>query len=104
MHQIYRCNNLIEPMAKSKSGEKTFEYFYSRLRSMLVFSTNLNYSNILVVINNSVQFFLLYNFIVNQSHEAWALALAFQHEKEFLESLFYDKIKMIDDLNFFSND
>ncbi|RNA00142.1 hypothetical protein BpHYR1_035134, partial [Brachionus plicatilis] len=50
-------NNLIEPMAKSKSGEKTFEHFYSRLincfvikRSMLKFST------------------------VNQSHEAWALA------------------------------
>ncbi|RNA33829.1 hypothetical protein BpHYR1_026372 [Brachionus plicatilis] len=39
-------NNLIEPMAKSKSGEKTFEHFYSRLincfvikRSMLKFST-----------------------------------------------------------------
>ncbi|RNA16455.1 hypothetical protein BpHYR1_049149 [Brachionus plicatilis] len=29
-------NNLIEPMAKSKSGEKTFEHFYSRLKNCFV--------------------------------------------------------------------
>ncbi|RNA13465.1 hypothetical protein BpHYR1_011036, partial [Brachionus plicatilis] len=52
-------NNLIEPMAKSKSGEKTFEHFYSRL----------------------INCFVIKRSIVNQSHEAWALA--FYNNKTF---------------------
>ncbi|RMZ96111.1 hypothetical protein BpHYR1_003020, partial [Brachionus plicatilis] len=47
-------NNLIEPMAKSKSGEKTFEHFYSRLINCFVIKRSM--------LN------------VNRSHEAWALA------------------------------
>ncbi|RNA40247.1 hypothetical protein BpHYR1_016392 [Brachionus plicatilis] len=38
-------NSLIEPMAKSKSGEKTFAYFYSRNMNCFSLFQNLNYLN-----------------------------------------------------------
>ena len=63
-------NNFIEPMAKSKSGEKTFEHFYSRLincfvikRSMLKFSTfKLSiFNNINLIYTDFVSKFELFN-------------------------------------------
>ncbi|RNA20990.1 hypothetical protein BpHYR1_012962 [Brachionus plicatilis] len=50
---LRKSGNLIEPMSKTANGEKTFEYFYTRLmnsfvikRSMLKFATfKLSYTN-----------------------------------------------------------